>query len=272
MKKFWLSPSALNILKDCPRCFWLDKITNVKRPRGIFPSLPGGMDGVIKTYFDAFRIKNKLPPEVTGKLPGGLFSHMPTLEKWRSWRTTNLKYNDPTDKALLSGALDDCLQDGEIYIPLDYKTRGSPLTSDPAVYYQSQMDCYCLMLESQGHKTNGTAYLLYYWPLEVHTDGMIKFAVTPYKINTSIDSAKQLVTQAIDILSSSIPKASPECEYCDYAQNRNSSYKDDFIRKPEKPAKPTASKPSITPKQPAKTKPLKKIDPPKDESGQFYFF
>ena len=37
---FKLSPSALNLMKDCPRCFWLAQHKVWKRPAGIFPSLP----------------------------------------------------------------------------------------------------------------------------------------------------------------------------------------------------------------------------------------
>ena len=68
MTKYFLSPSALGLFKNCPRCFWLEKVKNIKRPRGIFPSLPGGMDAVIKTYFDTFRAKKELPPELDGKI------------------------------------------------------------------------------------------------------------------------------------------------------------------------------------------------------------
>lgn len=258
MKSFWLSPSALSILKDCPRCFWLDKIKKLKRPRGIFPSLPGGMDGVIKTYFDSHRLNNSFPPEIDGKLPGKLFSDLSLLEKWRSWRSTDLIYKDPSGHAVLSGALDDCLIEGDTYIPLDYKTRGSTLTSDPARYYQSQLDCYCLMLDSQGHKTNGVAYLLYYWPLEVSDHGMVKFEVTPYKIKTNIESAKALVTNAIAVLSSSMPDASPQCEYCNFLESRKSTPEGKPAKQPEQPKKTVA------------VKEVKKITPQKDDKGQFY--
>ncbi|MCX6774543.1 MAG: hypothetical protein NTY99_00435 [DPANN group archaeon] len=47
-----LSPSSLNLFKDCPRCFWLDKIKGISRPEGIFPSLPSGIDKVLKEHFD----------------------------------------------------------------------------------------------------------------------------------------------------------------------------------------------------------------------------
>lgn len=84
VKEIALSPSALNLFKDCPRCFWLEKVRGIKRPRGIFPSLPGGMDRVIKVYFDHFRAKRMLPPELQISVFEGisLFDNLPQLERW----------------------------------------------------------------------------------------------------------------------------------------------------------------------------------------------
>jgi len=39
-----LSPSTLNVFLECKKCFWLAQVKDIHRPRGIFPSLPGGMD------------------------------------------------------------------------------------------------------------------------------------------------------------------------------------------------------------------------------------
>lgn len=81
-RKIMLSPSTLNLYLECPRCFWLDKIKGIKRPRGIFPSLPSGMDLVIKNYFDKYRLKGELPEEIKNKIKGKLFPDMETLKKW----------------------------------------------------------------------------------------------------------------------------------------------------------------------------------------------
>jgi hypothetical protein len=214
MKKIFLSPSALNLFNNCPRCFWLEKNKGIKRPRGIFPSLPGGMDMVIKKYFDKYRKIDQLPPETAGRMEGKLFEDLNTLEMWRSWRNTNLCYVNNSYNAVLSGALDDCLIDGEFYMPLDYKTRGSELKSDPRLYYQTQLDCYCLMLEANGYKTKGVAYLLYYWPKEVKENGMVLFHVEPIRIETSCKAAEEIVRQAAVCLAGPIPEAAKDCEYC----------------------------------------------------------
>jgi hypothetical protein len=76
----------------------------------------------------------------------------------------NLCYAD--SNAILVGALDDCHIDDSRYIPWIIN-RGSELSEDPRSITE-QLDCYCLMLEYSGFKTKGLAYLVYYWPEEVH--------------------------------------------------------------------------------------------------------
>jgi hypothetical protein len=223
MQKIKLSPSTLSLYDDCPKCFWLERIKNIRRPRGIFPSLPKGMDSVIKKYFDKYRIKNEMPPEVKKKLPGKLFSNMEILERWRSWFKTDLRYEDSTINAILSGALDDCLVENDFYIPLDYKTRGSELIEDPKKYYQIQLDCYCFILDSCGFKTKGVAYLLYLWPLEVLENGKMQFKVKPIEIKTNIDSAKKIFNDAVNCLRQKMPIASPNCEYCNFFSARRAN-------------------------------------------------
>ena len=59
-----LSPSSLNLMAECPRCFWLNKHKVWTRPSTPFPQLPNGMDRVLKSHFDKFRDKGELPPEI----------------------------------------------------------------------------------------------------------------------------------------------------------------------------------------------------------------
>ncbi len=213
-----LSPSALSIFKDCSRCFWLEKVKGIKRPRGIFPSLPGGMDRVIKNYFDTFRVKGTLPPELQIAAFQGisLYDNQAQLEKWRSWRT-GLQYQE--GDLSLSGMLDDLLVKGDAYIPFDYKTKGSPTNEEDATkYYQTQLDCYALMLEGNGLKTAGYGFLLYFSPKTVEESGRVNFEVQPIKIETDIERAKSLLRQAVAILNGSAPKAAGDCEYCGWLE------------------------------------------------------
>ena len=218
-KNFQVSPSGLNLFKDCSRCFWLEKVRNIKRPRGIFPSLPSGMDRVIKAYFDTYRVKRALPPELQdhAEFKGILlYENHAQLERWRNWRTGLECFENG---ARLFGALDDLLVKEGRYVPFDYKTKGSPTNEEDAVrYYQTQLDCYALMLEMNGLKTLGHGFLLYYSPKAVGEHGSVSFEVQPIKIQTEPDRAKGLVQQAAAIVNGPAPKAAPACEYCNWLE------------------------------------------------------
>ncbi|KKM75421.1 hypothetical protein LCGC14_1390370, partial [marine sediment metagenome] len=93
---------------------------------------------MIKKYFDRYR--GTLPPEIEGKVEGSLMPDIKLMGKWRNWRS-GLEYHDKELDAVLFGALDDCLIDDDLYIPLDYKTRGStPKYGSSERYYQTQLD------------------------------------------------------------------------------------------------------------------------------------
>ncbi len=217
-----LSPSTLNLFLECPKCFWLELEGGVHRPRGIFPSLPGGMDGVIKTYFDKYRAVNKVPPEIEGKTEGVLMADQDLLNKWRSWRT-GLVYRDPENGAALSGAIDDLMVDPkkQLYIPFDYKTRGYALKADSSSFYQNQLNCYGLLLQENGLPIAGFGYLCYYIPKEVSEGGMVEFDVIPKKMDIDPEAARKVFRDAVKLLNGAMPKSHSNCEYCMWA--------DDFI-------------------------------------------
>jgi hypothetical protein len=158
---FKLSPSSLNLYRECPRCFYLKIKEGVHRPSGPFPSLPGGMDIVIKKYFDKFR--PEMPPEIKGKIPGKLFEDLDALNKMRNWRT-GLTYIDKKNGSQLRGALDDLLVRGDKYLPLDYKTRGFELKENSHEFYQDQLNLYEFLLQMNGYETKGESWLVYFHP------------------------------------------------------------------------------------------------------------
>src|SRR3989338_4732005 len=150
------SPSSLSLLKDCPRCFWLQFNKDIKRPAGIFTSLPSGMDGILKTHFDNFRDKGELPPELCDNAECKnlkLFDNQELLKEWRNSRK-GLWFEDKEGN-VLHGGIDNMLinKTNNKLIVLDYKTRGFPLKEDTHEHYQDQLNIYAWLLEKLGHKT-----------------------------------------------------------------------------------------------------------------------
>ncbi len=215
-----LSPSTLSLFRECPRCFWLHINERIHRPRGIFPTLPSGMDNAIKAYFDKYREQHSLPPEIDGKVSGNLMADMAILNKWRDWRT-GLRFYDKSRDALLRGALDDCLVDSGYYVPIDYKTRGyAPRKEDIKEYYTLQLNCYSLLLRENGYETKDLAYLIFYYPKSVSERGIVEFFVDTIQLETDTEMARITFNRAIDLLKSPVPARHSNCEYCLWLESR----------------------------------------------------
>ncbi|MEK6873480.1 MAG: PD-(D/E)XK nuclease family protein [Nanoarchaeota archaeon] len=211
---FKLSPSALNLMKECPRCFWLTQHKVWKRPSGVFPSLPSGMDAILKTHFNKFMDKKQLPPELcnNGDCKNiKLFDNHELLAIWRS-NFKGLTYKDKQGN-ILKGAVDNILMKGKKLIVLDYKTRGFPLKEDTHEHYQNQLDIYNFLLRKNGYTTEDYAFLLFYVPKEVLPKGEIIFDTTLKKMKIDVKNAEIIFNKAIKLLNSNCP--TKFCEWCD---------------------------------------------------------
>lgn len=214
-KKLTLSPHTLNLFLECPKCFWLQEVRGIHRPSSPFPSLPGGVDSVLKKYFDTFRRKHVLPPEIKGKMSGRLLDDEGLLKEWRNNRR-GLRWYDTDLEAELMGALDDCLVDGEYFIPVDYKTRGWDAKEDSHSYYQNQLNIYTLLLEKNGYPQKGLAYLIFYSPKEVEAGSKIVFRVEPREVKVYPKEAERIFKAAVKTIRSPQPKSHSTCKFCSW--------------------------------------------------------
>jgi len=201
-------------MQDCPRCFWLDKHKVWKRPSGIFPSLPSGMDKILKIHFDKFRDKNQLPPEIceNGHCKNmKLFQDKEKLKVWQS----NFKGVSWTDKKgnELHGAVDNILVKGKKLIVLDYKTRGYALKEDTAEHYRLQQNTYNFLLRKNGYETEDYFFLLFYIPDKVKANGDIVFHSELVKMDVDVKMAEKTWKKALKLLNSDCPSKS--CEWCE---------------------------------------------------------
>jgi len=214
MKTFQLSPSSLNLMKECPRCFWLTQNGIWKRPVSIFPSLPSGMDNILKKHFDKFRDKNMLPPELCENQECKNMKLFDDKEKLKIWQNNRkgLIYEDKHGN-ILKGAVDNLLvKEGKIIV-LDYKTRGYACKEDTHEHYQNQLDTYNFLLRKNGYNTEEFSFLLFYIPKEVTETGEVIFDTTLMKIKTNPKSAEDIFEKAINLLNNECPEKG--CEWCE---------------------------------------------------------
>lgn len=216
----YLSPSKLILFQDCPCCFWLQEVKGIKRPKTPESTLPRGMDKLIKKYFDKYRALGKLPPEIEGKIRGKLISDQNLLNEWRKTsKNSHPRFFDKVLNAYLFGALDECFVDGSYYIPVDYKTRGVDLKKDSLSYYQTQLDCYTLLLEAEGYKHQYFGYLIYYIPVRVNNKGNVKFKIETHILKTNPDAVYKIFRNAVECLRGPKPPSHDKCQFCSWGRS-----------------------------------------------------
>jgi len=214
-----LSPSALSLMEDCPRCFWLHYNADKKRPDSIFPSLPSGMDSVLKKHFDKFMEKAMLPPELRENKECKEFKLFDDAELLKIWRS-NFKGISVGNKEgnILHGAVDNILinKKNKKLIVLDYKTRGFPLKEDTAGHYQNQLNIYNFLLRENGYDTEDFSFLLFYYPKEVTEEGYVVFDTKLIKMKTSSKEGEMLWKDALRLLNGECPERHEKepCEWC----------------------------------------------------------
>ncbi|MBI4896633.1 MAG: PD-(D/E)XK nuclease family protein [Candidatus Aenigmarchaeota archaeon] len=183
------------------------------------PSLPSGMDKLLKEHFDRFMEKGMLPPELARdkRLHGcTLFNDREKLAIWRN-NFKGLRYEH--DDIRLRGAIDNLLVTGTQLIILDYKTRGYPLKDDSHLYYQDQLDLYAFLLKQNGYTVAPYAYLLFYHPVQVTETGEVVFETDMVQMDVSPDHARELLANAMTVLAGDIPDAAEECQFCQWAKD-----------------------------------------------------
>lgn len=207
-----LSPSTLNLFVECPRCFWLMIKKGIARPSGPFPSLPSGMDSVIKKYFDRYRGKKELPPILKNKIKGRLALAMPKT----------LYFHDDSGY-ILHGRPDEYVElPGQLIAALDHKTRASA-PKELLPVYKNQLDIYDFLLAKNDYPTAGKAYLVYYHPALGELHEGFPFETTIKEIKTEPEFAEELFYKAIELLEQNAPPPSHgECRFCRWAEQLKS--------------------------------------------------
>ncbi len=213
-----LSPSTLSLLEECPRCFWLHMVKKIKRPSGPFPSLPSGIDLVLKKHFDKYRKLGRLPPELERhKIKARLFSNTALLDTWRN-NLHGIQWTDSDTGIVLRGAVDEVLDKNGTLIILDFKTRGFPVKDDTAEFYRDQIDIYNFLLRKNGFKTADYGYLLFLHPegINGHSSFLFETELATLKIN--VKHAEELFRKAVRVLSGDMPAVSKECQFCEWSR------------------------------------------------------
>ena len=212
-----LSRSKLELLLECPRCFWLYAGRGIARPFGAPYTINNAIDFLLKREFDEHRKNGTahylIQREGIDAVP---FLHN-DIDKWRN-TFTGIQYEDEKNDFLVFGAVDDIWVDSKgNLIVVDYKASGAP---EKELYdsYKRQMEIYQWLLRKNGFKVQNRGYFVY---CRVNKDngfdhGNLSFdiKVQPYDGDDSWVNAK--IQEARRVLDGPVPAPHPDCQYCKY--------------------------------------------------------
>ena len=226
-KRWKLSRSKIDLFLECPRCFYLDNVLGVSRPKGYPFNLNSAVDALLKKEFDIHRAKgSKHPLMERYRVDAVPFEH----EKMNEWRENfkGVTFQHPEHGFVISGAVDDIWVNskGELIV-VDYKSTSKDkkiesLDENWHEGYKRQMEVYQWLLRQNGFVVSDMGYFVYANASkeEKAFDGKLIFDVTliAYKGSDAwVEPTLRQIKQALD--DPRVPLPSKTCEYCDYRKN-----------------------------------------------------
>ncbi|PIS05515.1 MAG: hypothetical protein COT81_00680 [Candidatus Buchananbacteria bacterium CG10_big_fil_rev_8_21_14_0_10_42_9] len=220
---FKLSRTRLENFINCQRCFYLDRRLGVDQPPGFPFNLNSAVDHLLKKEFDLHRAKNEKHPLMKHYKVDAVPYQNSNLDQWRD-NFTGVQFLHAPTNFLVFGAVDDIwINPQDELIVVDYKatSKDGPISIDAEWQnsYKRQMEVYQWLLRQNGFKVNNTGYFVYVNGKRDAKafDGKLEFDINliPY---TGDDSwVEDVLLEAKKCLESKhIPKASPDCDYCNY--------------------------------------------------------
>ena len=224
-KAFKISRSKIDLFIKCPRCFYLDRVLGIAQPPGFPFSLNSAVDKLLKKEFDIHRANHTTHPLMKAYgLEAIPFEH-PKMDEWRE-NFKGITYLDPETNLLITGAVDDVwINSKNELIIVDYKSTSKEsevnLDAEWQDGYKRQMEVYQWLFRKNGFEVSETGYFVY---CNGKTDriafnGKLEFDIKliPYKGKTEwIEPTIKKIYECLN--SKEIPKADPDCDFCNYVK------------------------------------------------------
>ena len=249
---FKLSRTKIELFKDCPCCFYLDRVQGLSRPRGPRFLINLAIDAILKREFDDYRASQKVPPLLTDFAIKAVPHDCPEIDDWRN-PFVGLSYHHQATGLTVFGGVDDIwrLTDNDQLAVVEYKAtakagRISQL-DPPGSYhdsYRRQIEIYQWLMRQNQLPVAETGYFVYVngdldqdrlnpkgskaRSRSARLDLKIEiFAYQPADLNW-INSILVSIKNCLD--QSQPPARSVDCSHCDYARARVQRYQDYLIQ------------------------------------------
>lgn len=212
-----LSRSKIELLFDCPKCFWLYAGQNLARPFGAPYTINNAVDFLLKKEFDEHRKAGTAHYLITREQIDAVPYMHDDIDKWRH-NFTGIQFHHKKTDFLVFGAVDDIWVDSQgSLIVVDYKASGA---KEGELYdsYKRQMEVYQWILRQNGFKVLDRGYFVY---CRVNKDdgfgkGKLSFDIKVQPYDGGDSWVEDKILEAKKILDAPIPDQSDTCKYCTY--------------------------------------------------------
>ena len=220
---FPVSRSKIDLFRECPRCFYLDRRQGIGRPSGPPFLLNSAVDQLFKNEFDAYRELGEPHPIMADSGRNLLPARHDELDKWRH-NFTGVRVHHEATNFTLFGAIDDLWEDQDTgeYLIADYKStaKKDAVTVDNVwPGYWSQLDFYQYLVRGRGYKVSSLGYLVYANGDKKRSsfDGALHFNVSLISKECDDSWVDGTVSAAHAVLQSDeAPAVEDGCKYCQY--------------------------------------------------------
>ncbi len=222
-KPFALSRSKIDLFRECPRCFYLDRRLGIGRPPGYPFNLNSAVDTLLKKEFDIHRASNTAHPLMkTYRVDAVPYNHK-RIDEWRDTFQGVRYIHEPTNLEIF-GAVDDIwVNPAKELIVVDYKatSKNGTVTIDAPWQdgYKRQMEVYQWLLRNNGFTVSNTGYFVYCNGKTDRRafDGKLEFDIVllPYTGSDRwIDDTLAAIKKVLD--NDALPAAGTNCDFCQY--------------------------------------------------------
>jgi len=220
---FKVSRSKIDLFRECPRCFYLDRRLGVSRPSMPGFSLNSAVDALLKKEFDLLREQGQAHELMKQYGIDAIPYRHADLDIWRENFTGKQVLHAPTN-FLVFGAVDDLwvTPEGKLIV-VDYKSTSTEkeisLEDKWKEGYKRQLEVYQWLFKADGFPVSDTAYIVYAnaGKNRRQFDGRLEFALTlhAHAGDTSwVEDTLIAMKHCLD--TDTIPDSGADCEYCAY--------------------------------------------------------
>lgn len=219
---FKISRANIQSYLECARCFYLNLVKGISKPKGLPLPINMAIDSILKNEFDYYRNLNECHPEVKEILKLNL---KPLNEdKFFQWRKEASIYHEDTNFNI-TGKFDDVWVDekqNKLFLA-DYKSGAVSKDKDFTLHesFRNQMDIYYWIAKQLDNRFVATSYFYFKRIQKKPFMNESNFITEIVEYEADDRWVEEIIQNLKKDLESAIPpKSNENCQYCQFIELR----------------------------------------------------